>query len=168
MTAGGDNWTDWLDRHGAAMLLLARQRVGSRSDAEDVVQDAFVRFWPRRKGVKDAKAYLYRCVKRCAVDSLRSRSRREVREQAAAMDAAARGEQLFHRDPEMAERQERIEAAMWRLPTEQREVLVLKIWAELTFAQIAAVLDVSQNTAASRYRYALTALRGELTEEVIL
>jgi RNA polymerase sigma-70 factor (ECF subfamily) len=48
------------------------------------------------------------------------------------------------------------------LPDEQREVLVLKIWNDLTFAEIGSVLEISQNTAASRYRYALGALRKTL------
>lgn len=55
-----------------------------------------------------------------------------------------------------------IAEAVGRLPVEQREVLALKIWGELTFEQIAAALDLSPNTAASRYRYALTALRHEV------
>ena len=55
-----------------------------------------------------------------------------------------------------------IEAALQRLPAEQREVLVLKIWNELTFEQIAETLGIPPNTAASRYRYALAALRKEL------
>ena len=45
------------------------------------------------------------------------------------------------------------------MPNEQREVVVMKIWNELTFADIGTVLGISQNTAASRYRYALGALR---------
>jgi len=48
------------------------------------------------------------------------------------------------------------------LPNEQREVLVMKIWNELTFAEIASALEISQNTAASRYRYALAALKKNL------
>ncbi|MGY8716457.1 MAG: RNA polymerase sigma factor, partial [Verrucomicrobiia bacterium] len=48
------------------------------------------------------------------------------------------------------------------LPSEQREVVVLKVWGGLTFAQIAEQLDLSANTAASRYRYALTKLREAL------
>jgi RNA polymerase sigma factor (sigma-70 family) len=48
------------------------------------------------------------------------------------------------------------------LPKDQREVLVMKIWNELTFAEIAEVLGISQNTAASRYRYGLGALRKTL------
>src|SRR5579883_679430 len=44
MAGNPDEWAVWLDRHGAALVLFARQRVASRADAEDVVQDAFVRF----------------------------------------------------------------------------------------------------------------------------
>ena len=61
------------------------------------------------------------------------------------------------------ERRIAIEEALQRIPHEQREVLVLKIWGELTFGQIATELELSPNTAASRYRYALAALRQELT-----
>lgn len=52
-----------------------------------------------------------------------------------------------------------VEASLRELPEEQRAVLHLKLWEELTFAQIAATLEISQNTAASRYRYALDKLR---------
>jgi RNA polymerase sigma-70 factor (ECF subfamily) len=61
--------------------------------------------------------------------------------------------------------------AVWRelraLPTEQSEVVVLKIWEEMTFQQIAEVLEIPAATAASRYRYAMTKLASKLsTEEV--
>ena len=52
--------------------------------------------------------------------------------------------------------------ALSQLPTAQREVIVLKIWAELTFAQIAQALDESINTVASRYRYGIEGLRRHL------
>ncbi len=48
---------------------------------------------------------------------------------------------------------------MDRLPPEQKEVLTLKIWGELTFDEIGRTLDLSLNTVASRYRYALQKLR---------
>ena len=44
-------------------------------------------------------------------------------------------------------------------PRDQRAVMVLHIWGELTFPQIAGLLEISANTAASRYRYALAKLR---------
>ncbi|MGV3533859.1 MAG: sigma factor-like helix-turn-helix DNA-binding protein, partial [Chthoniobacteraceae bacterium] len=49
-----------------------------------------------------------------------------------------------------------------RLPDEQREVVVLRIWGELTFAQVAETVGVSINTVAARYRYGLEALRKHL------
>lgn len=58
--------------------------------------------------------------------------------------------------------QRSLAAAVDQLPVEQREVLVMKIWNELTFAEIATVLGISGNTAASRYRYALAALKKAL------
>lgn len=65
------------------------------------------------------------------------------------------------------ERRAAIEGALRALPKEQAEVLVMRIWGELTFPQIAAALDAPINTVASRYRCALTRLREELAEEPI-
>jgi len=48
------------------------------------------------------------------------------------------------------------------LPAEQRAVVHLKLWEEFTFETIATALDISPNTAASRYRYGLDKLRDRL------
>ena len=66
--AAGEDWQIWFDQHGAALVLLARQFVGSRADAEDVVQEAFVRFWRTRERVNDPAAFVFACVRRCALD----------------------------------------------------------------------------------------------------
>lgn len=164
MARGADDWTAWLDRHGPALLLFARQWLPSRADAEDVVQEAFVRFWRSRYRADDATAYIFACVKRCAMDWQRSRRRRTRREEASARPEA---EALFAQAIEQDERRRSIEAALSTLPEEQREVLVLKIWGELSFSQIAVALEIPANTAASRYRYALAKLREQLAEEPI-
>ena len=52
-----------------------------------------------------------------------------------------------------------LETALQKLPPEQREVVVMKIWGGLKFEEIANEFNISQNTAASRYRYALEGLR---------
>jgi RNA polymerase sigma factor (sigma-70 family) len=162
--AGCDRWKDWLDRHGPAMLLLARQWTDRRSDAEDIVQEAFIRFWRSRDRVADPAGYLFACVKHVALDWLRGRRRQLRREEAIARPEA---ETMFVVPIEQDERRSTIEAALRTLPENQAEVLVLRIWGELTFPQIAAVLDVSENTASSRYRYALARLREQLAEETI-
>ena len=88
----------------------------------------------------------------------RRRDQREV--------TAARSEiSAFEPTIERAERQASVEAALGQLPGDQREVVVMKIWGGLTFAQIAEALGVPLNTAASRYRYALQRLEAELSEE---
>ena len=159
---GDDDWTDWLDRHGAALVLFARQWVPSHADAEDVVQEAFVRFWRSRPKADDPTAYLFACVRSHALDWRRGQSRRARREAAAARPE--RTEPLFAPRLEQDERRAALEAAVATLPAEQREVLVLKIWGGLTFPQIADALGLSPNTAASRYRYSLAKLREQLTE----
>jgi RNA polymerase sigma-70 factor (ECF subfamily) len=164
MAKGVDSWTDWLDRHGPALVLLARQWTASRADAEDVVQEAFVRFWRSRDRVADPAAYLFASVKHCALDRLRSRQRQVRREQVTARPEA---EPLFAGGLEQDERRFAIEGALRELPESQAEVLVMKIWGGLSFPQIAAALEISVNTVASRYRYALARLREQLAEESI-
>jgi RNA polymerase sigma-70 factor (ECF subfamily) len=61
-----------------------------------------------------------------------------------------------------SDRAVRLEQALRALPAEQREVISLKVDGGLTFAEIAALLGVSANTAASRYRYALEKMRAAL------
>jgi RNA polymerase sigma-70 factor (ECF subfamily) len=99
---------------------------------------------------------LYATVRSVALDLLRKDARRARREATASADMEQITEPHFDFDDGS---QRELAAAIDRLPVEQREVLVMKIWNELTFAEIAAALAISQNTAASRYRYALGALK---------
>jgi RNA polymerase sigma-70 factor, ECF subfamily len=160
---GNENWKDWIEAHGPRLLLCARQWTRSLADAEDVVQEAFVRFWKHQRELPgDPRALLIVSIRRAALDLARRNDRRQAREQRAD-GGLEETVTLFARLPgEGDERRQEIEAALQRLPDEQREVLVLKIWQELTFEQVGEVLGISPNTAASRYRYALTALRAQL------
>ena len=165
----GQEWRAWLGRHGPAMLLLARQWTSTRADAEDVVQEAFLRFWRNRDRADDPVAYLYTCVKRAALDWQRGGRRRARREQAvaSARGEGAGGEPSLAAPLEREERRAAVEAALARLPEPQREVLVMKVWAGLSFPQIAKALGIPPDTAASRYRYGLARLREQLAEELI-
>jgi RNA polymerase sigma-70 factor (ECF subfamily) len=81
--------------------------------------------------------------------------------------ARPESEPLFAGPLEHDERRALVQSALGHLPQEQREVLVMKIWGGLSFPQIAEALQLSANTAASRYRYALAKLREQLAEEAI-
>jgi RNA polymerase sigma-70 factor (ECF subfamily) len=155
-------WAAWLVRHGPALVLFARQWTPTRSDAEDVVQEAFVRFWRAKDRAQDAMAYLYACVETCAIDANRSDRRRVRRE---GVSARHENDAMFACRAECDERRALIESALSRLPDVQREVVVMKIWGGLSFPQIGSALGIPHDTAASRYRYAISRLRTELAEE---
>jgi RNA polymerase sigma-70 factor (ECF subfamily) len=142
------------------------------------VQEAFLRFWRARdrgdrdgatRPIEDPVAYLFACVKRAAMDWQRGGRRRGLRENsvAAARSEASTDAALLGGSLEREERRAAVEAALARLPEPQREVLVLKVWAGLSFPQIGQALGVSPDTAASRYRYGLAKLREQLAEELI-
>lgn len=155
-------WQSWFDAYGRKLLLFARQWAWGGAEAEDLVQEAFVRFWrsPTRNDA-DAHVQLFAMVRRAGLDHTRRTARREARERS----AAAGAEELawFTPTAEAAEREAEMRGALEQLPPGQREVVVLKIWGGLTFEEIARTLEISPNTAASRYRYALEALRRNLT-----
>lgn len=65
--------------------------------------------------------------------------------------------------PDAEETTRLLEKELHRLPPAQRDVLTLKFWGGLTFAEVAEALDIPQGTAASRYRLALDALRQTLS-----
>jgi len=152
----------WLDEHAPKLLLYARQWVRSDASAEDIFQDAFVRFWRNRESVRDPVAYLYRCVRTTAVNWRRSRERRtrhekqgRIREENNRPDAAV----------EQSERHARIHQAVSELPADQREVVVMKIWGEMTFEQIGHVMSTPRSSAHATYQTAMNALSGRLGEE---
>jgi RNA polymerase sigma-70 factor (ECF subfamily) len=139
-------------------VLFARQWARSSADAEDIVQEAFVRFWRKQHDIAN-RGLLYAAVRSIALDFLRRDSRRARREFTAASETDQTVQPMFEIEDES---QRALVAALDLLPNEQREVLVMKIWNDLTFAEIASALEISQNTAASRYRYALANLKKNL------
>jgi RNA polymerase sigma-70 factor (ECF subfamily) len=159
MPEAGDDWREWLDRHGPSLWLLARRWARCPADADDLVQEGFVRFW--RSGASEKSVgYLFSCVRHAALDRLRSDRRRSKREHAAEICPRPNGDPLNHASD--AEWTERVQAALARLPAEQQEVVVMRLWAGLTFPQFGEVLDIPAATATSRYRYGIEFLRTQL------
>ncbi|MFI4862437.1 MAG: RNA polymerase sigma factor [Phycisphaerales bacterium JB063] len=165
MTQPDATWSDWYDEHMRALVLLARQWCPTHADAEDAVHDAFTTFWPRRGSVDDPAAYLYRCTRNAAMDHRQAQARRKRREQSV---AAGKAELLEADSARMFEEHDdrvALERALNTLSDAQRETVVMKVWGGLTFEQIGAASEVSPNTAASRYRYGLAALRKAMEAE---
>jgi RNA polymerase sigma-70 factor (ECF subfamily) len=165
-------WREWLELHGPKMLLFARQQTRCHEDAQDVLQDALVKLVEKIRndefvGGPDAwQPYLYTTIRRLAIDLGRRDDRRKRREDAVGQDS---GEQTYEAhdpwfDSESSDDETRsqLEAKLRELPEKFSEVIIMKIWGERTFAEIGEILGISQNTAASRYRYGLEALKRSL------
>jgi len=150
------DWNDWLAANAARFLLFARQQTRCGQDAEDVLQEALVEAWKRVGGQPD-NALVYATIRRRAIDLGRRSQRREAREQ------ASEPPQFLINHPDDEDTTRLLEKELKRLPPQQREVLTLKFWGGLTFAEVAATLEIPQGTAASRYRMALDSLRQTLT-----
>jgi RNA polymerase sigma-70 factor (ECF subfamily) len=150
------DWNEWLAEHAGRFLLFARQKTRCGQDAEDVLQEALVETWKRADGRPD-NALVFATINRRAIDLARRTDRRTLRERAVGP------EELFAGSLEDAELAAQLEKQIQSLPEAQREVLTLKFWGGLTFAEVATALDIPQGTAASRYRLALESLRQTLS-----
>jgi len=163
-------WEEWFHTFSPRLVLFARQLSRSSADAEDIVQNAVLKVWNarrKRNGGKDPEqtpdpAEIYTAIRRVAIDLGRRETRRLRREEKVIDFEQAKGVDYFECPFEDRERSAEITRALEKLPQTQREVLTLKIWNGLTFQEIGQALDISENTAASRYRYALEALRRSL------
>ncbi|MCC6353182.1 MAG: RNA polymerase sigma factor [Verrucomicrobiae bacterium] len=157
------DWKDFFDEVAPRLLLYARQWTASHADAEDVVQMAFVRFW-RRFPNSDRKnlPLLYASVRSIALDLRRSGQRRAARESLALGTPEQEEAHFFDTSIQDRETAHIVQAAVSGLPDEQREVLALRIWGGLTFAEIAKITGDSINTVAARHRYALETLATRL------
>jgi RNA polymerase sigma-70 factor (ECF subfamily) len=149
--------TQLATERAAGLALFARQWLDA-ANAEDVVQEALVALLSESRPPANPLAWLYRAVRNGAIDAARANSRRRKREQTVAQvrrewfDAGA--DALL--DAEVAQQ------ALKRLEPDFREIVVMRIWGELGFAEIAGVMGVSVSTVHSRYVAAIKQLRAVL------
>src|SRR4029077_3261919 len=141
-------------RHGPALLAYATSLLPDRGMAEDALNQVFLRLLGKSELTDEARPYLFRAVRNRALNSRRN-----------AVRLTSLDDQQWLVKPQgMMEAGLEVERALRELPPEQREVVIMRIWGEMTLSEIATVLDVSANTVASRYRYALDKLRTTLKE----
>ena len=159
-------WKDWLAEYGPRLMLFARQQTRSEADAEDVLQTALIKTWRTHRGSpnKQVVSLAYTNIRRCAIDLGRSNDRRRRREDEVVKD---QGELVAWFEIPEDDTSRMLQVAMSKIPEKFREVITLKIWGDQTFDEIGKALEISPNTAASRYRYGMEALRRCISAEEV-
>lgn len=151
------------DAHAPALFAFLLNLTRREDEVRDLLQDLFVKLARQPEllvNVRAVRPFLLRMARNAAVDLVRRRQSG----QRTCDRLAAEAVELFapSADPDAASFRQALSAALGELPPEQREVVHLKLWEDLTFDQIAQVLEIPLNTAASRYRYGLDKLRERL------
>lgn len=153
-------WKQWMADNGHRLLLFARGWAPAQADAEDLVQEAVMRLWKvqqEKGGAPPDLPLAFSTIRFCGLNRYRSDTRRRKREESIVYLNDFEDVWL---DPSVEEDEEALllRQAVEDLSPKLREVVTMKIWGGLTFAQISESLAISPNTAASRYRYALEQL----------
>lgn len=150
------------DEFAPAAYAFALQLTRDSFAAQDLVQIVFLRLARRLKlTIFNPRSFVLRCVYRAHLDAVRRDSTRREMLGRLEMEASPCFQPAPEDDEKIAELLELLES----LPEEQRVVVHLKTWEGRTFRQIASILGISSNTAASRYRYALDKLRAAMRLE---
>ncbi len=154
----GVDWQRHIYETKASELILYGRALGlSHGEAEDVLQDTFMALLRLESEPENGLHYAIRGFRNRALNYKRSLMRRLARE--------FESGRWFDRQPEETQQERAAMRCLQKLPPVQREVIVLKIWHEHTFEEIAQLLELSPNTVAGRYRYGMEKLRACLREE---
>jgi RNA polymerase sigma-70 factor, ECF subfamily len=147
------------DVHGYVISLL-----GERSAAEDVTAVAFERLYRMRSRLDPARgtarAWLFTVARNAAIDELRRRRRQPEGELDELSTADLQSEEAL----EHIERRGTVREALAALPMREREVVLLKFHGQLSNAELAQALGISESNAGTRLHRALTRLRTSCIE----
>jgi RNA polymerase sigma-70 factor (ECF subfamily) len=151
------------DEHAQVLFAFLLNLTRHEADTRDLLQELFIKLAKRPElldGVRDERAFLLRLAHNLAIDLIRRRGTREKNHEQLAGETLA----VFAPTaaPDEGAFREALAAALGELPADQRAAVHLKLWEGLTFEQIADLLGIPLNTAASRYRYGLDKLRARL------
>jgi RNA polymerase sigma-70 factor (ECF subfamily) len=137
------------EQHARALVTYACSLLSDFATAEDVVHQVFQRLLRGDIELRNPPVpYLYTSVRNATIDCLRRRQRN-----VALHDDWFKNTTVSHEEVVL------LQSALREIPEEQREVVVMHVWGQLTFDEIASALEISPKTAASRYRYGLAKLR---------
>lgn len=148
-----------VSERAAVLALYARQWLDAAA-AEDAVQEALTALLMEAPPPVEPLAWMYRVIRHKAIDASRAAWRRRRREETV---ASGRGE-LFEARADSLIDARAAEAALQSVAPEQREIVVMRIWGDLSFTQIAQILNLGVATVHDRYAAALKQMRSRLEQ----
>jgi RNA polymerase sigma-70 factor (ECF subfamily) len=154
------------DKYSAPLLRFASRMLGREAEAEEVVQDVFLKAITRVEQY-DGSAPVGSWLFAIAANACRDRLRRTRRARVVPIDGIAEpGDDTEHADDRLIgeERRSLVRAALSYLTQEQREALVLARYHEMPYAEIARTLGISEGAVKTRVFRALETLRTRLTQ----
>lgn len=162
-----EDFGEWVAARSVALQRFAHLVAGNSADAPDLVQDALARAMPRWHALAaagTAEAYVKRSIVNGSISGWRKRRRLVlVDPQSSAVEHVAQPTP----GPEEAVDADAAWQLVRSLPTTQRAAVVLRFYEDLSYAQIALVLDCAEPTARSHVHRALARLRDRLTEQEV-
>jgi len=148
---------EWYEAHGRELMLYARQ-WNLDQQAEDMVQDAFIKLLKQRRCPDNVRAWLFRVVRNASISRVRRlQQRRQARHK------------FGHRETLWFEsrRDDLIDARLVQdllqtLPSHLREIVLLRIWGQMSFKEVAQVVNKSIPWIHHDYKTALEMIRKNL------
>jgi RNA polymerase sigma-70 factor, ECF subfamily len=151
------------DEHAPSLFAFLLNFTRDENDTRDLLQEIFIKIArgpDLLRNVREERAFLIRLAHNAAVDLIRRRNTRDRTKENFVAERVSVFAPTSDPDEELFRKE--LSVALGDLPEEQRSVVHLKLWEGLTFDEIAGALEISPNTAASRYRYGLDKLRERL------
>lgn len=154
---------DLLDRYGGALVLLARQWT---EHAEDALQEALIHLAGQIPPPLQPVAWLFTAVKNQAKSHARAAKRRDHHERTAMQQRESGVDSYGESRPGDALDLVELTGLLEALMPQQREVVVARIWGQLSFEEIATLIESSVSTAHRRYEAGLNALRSKMQKKM--
>ena len=150
-------------RHKRVVYLTARRMLPSHVDADEAAQVAFVRAWralDRFRGESSLRTWLVRIVLNVA-KTMRASNKptEELPDAERVVDSTEGSERRLQR----AQSRRRVREAVARLPPRQREVVTLKVFSEMTYREVADVMELSEGAVKAHMNQAASNLRRLMT-----
>ena len=151
-TISNELLSEWIDLWQESLYRYAFYKLGNRADAEDVVQDAFLKIAYADRAIHNPKAYLFRTVANGCTDALHRKTRLQPIEERMAAPS-------LHDEADAIDEQKRIARLLDILSPRQAEVIRLHIHAGLKFTEIAEMLEEPPTTIKSRFASGIERLK---------